>query len=189
MDLFTYMDAEIYQMAVTHTKENPLKHYMEYLADLHELTAAEESFSRGIGREFIHLIETTSMSKVYKMPVLYAFYNDGNIRMEVTEAQLLESWKKFFGTGTNWKDLPGIKTYSDYKAVSDREHVQKILGMPVHFLLQSGKGFFVEKDGFALALRAELQGVITDPCFAREMGDVIEYRAMDYYQRRYEGQQ
>ena len=187
MDLFTYMDAEIYQMAVTHTKENPLKRYMEYLADLHELTAAEETFSRGIGWEFIHLIETTSMSKVYKMPVLYAFYNNGSIRMEVTEAQLLESWKKFFGTGTNWKDLPGIKTYSDYKAVSDREHVQKILGMPVHFLLQSGKGFFVEKDGFALALRAELQGVITDPCFAREMGDVIEYRAMDYYQGRYEG--
>ena len=41
------------------------------------------------------------MSKVYKMPVLMAFYNHGNVRMEVTETELLESWKEFFSIGTN----------------------------------------------------------------------------------------
>ena len=34
------------------------------------------------------------MSKVYKMPVLMAFYNHGNVRMEVSEVELLASWKK-----------------------------------------------------------------------------------------------
>ena len=47
--------------------------------------------------------EKISMSKVYKMPVLMAFYNHGNILMEVSEEQLLSSWKEFFSTGTNWK--------------------------------------------------------------------------------------
>jgi hypothetical protein len=57
--------------------------------------------------------------------------------------------------------------------------------MPVHFLQESGKGFFVKRDGFALALREELSNVICLPGFAEQMKDVIEYRAMDYYQRRY----
>ena len=57
--------------------------------------------------------------------------------------------------------------------------------MPVHFLMQSGKGFFVQKEGAALALREELSEVAENPVFAEEVRDVIEYRAMYYYQRRY----
>ena len=57
--------------------------------------------------------------------------------------------------------------------------------MPVHFLQESGKGFFVKKNGSALALREELQDIIGKPAFAEQMKDVIEYRAIDYYQRRY----
>jgi hypothetical protein len=119
------------------------------------------------------------------MPVLMAFYNHRNVRCEVTEEQLLESWKEFFGTGTNWKDLEKNITYEQYCAIPDKEHMKKILQMPVHFLLESGKGFFVERDGVALALRDELQNVVSQPAFVEQMKDVIEYRAVDYYQRRY----
>ena len=68
---------------------------------------------------------------------------------------------------------------------TDKEHVKKIIQMPVHFLQESGKGFFVKRDGCALALREELPDVIINPVFAEQMKDVIEYRAMDYYHRRY----
>jgi hypothetical protein len=104
-DLFTYMDDDIYQMAIGHSKDNPFKRYLDFLKELQELTGEEEILYQGMGREFIHLIENTNMSKVYKMPVLMAFYNHGNVRCEVTEEQLLKSWKEFFCTGTNWKDL------------------------------------------------------------------------------------
>ena len=57
--------------------------------------------------------------------------------------------------------------------------------MPVHFLQASGKGFFVKKEGYALALREELKTVIYDSAFVEQVRDVIEYRTMDYYQRRY----
>ena len=189
IELFTYMDDDIYQMAITHAKENPFKRYLEYLKDLRELTSEEETFCQGIGREFISLIENTNMSKVYKMPVLMAFYNHGNVRLAVSEEELLESWKEFFNTGTNWKDLDAELTYREYLEISDKEHVKKILQMPVHFLMESGKGFFVKKEGSALALRGELADVISDPVFAEQMKDVIEYRVMDYYQRRYRGRE
>ena len=189
MELFTYMDDDIYQMAITHAKENPFKRYLEYLKDLGELTSEEETFCEGIGREFISLIENTNMSKVYKMPVLMAFYNHGNVRHSVSEEELLESWKEFFNTGTNWKDLDAELTYREYLEISDKEHVKKILQMPVHFLMESVKGFFVKKVGAALALREELADVVGNPVFAEQMKDVIEYRVMDYYQRRYRGRE
>ena len=63
--------------------------------------------------------------------------------------------------------------------------MKKILQMPVHFLQESGKGFFVKKEGSALALREDLRDVISLPVFAEQMRDVMEYRAMDYYRRRY----
>ena len=186
MDLFTYMDDDIYRVAITHSKDNPFKRYLDFRKELGELTEEENLLYRGIGREFINLIENTNMSKVYKMPVLMAFYNHGNVRSQVSEEELLDSWKEFFSTGTNWKDLDRGITYEKYCSISDKEHIKKILQMPVHFLQESGKGFFVKKEGTALALKEDLTDVILQPAFGEQMKDVIEYRAMDYYRRRYE---
>ena len=186
MDLFTYMDDDIYRVAITHSKDNPFKRYLNFRKELGELTEEENLLYSGIGREFINLIENTNMSKVYKMPVLMAFYNHGNVRSQVSEEELLDSWKEFFSTGTNWKDLDRGITYEKYCSISDKEHIKKILQMPVHFLQESGKGFFVKKEGTALALKEDLTDVILQPAFGEQMKDVIEYRAMDYYRRRYE---
>ena len=186
MDLFTYMDDDIYRVAIAHSKDNPFKRYLDFRNELGELTEEENLLYSGIGREFINLIENTNMSKVYKMPVLMAFYNHGNIRSQVSEKELLDSWKEFFSTGTNWKDLDTGITYEKYCSISDKEHIKKILQMPVHFLQESGKGFFVKKEGTALALKEDLADVILQPAFGEQMKDVIEYRAMDYYRRRYE---
>ena len=188
LELFTYMDADIYQNVIARSNINPFKRYLEFLHDINELTQGEEALYRTIGREFIGLIENTNMSKVYKMPVLKAFYNNGQMRMEVTETEILSTWKDFFGNGTNWKDLDRNISYADYKAISDKDHIRKIMQMPVHFLQESGKGFFVKKEGYALALREELRTVIHDPAFVEQVKDVIEYRTMDYYQRRYKEQ-
>ena len=186
MDLFTYMDDDIYRVAITHSKDNPFKRYLDFRKELGELSEGENILYSGIGREFINLIENTNMSKVYKMPVLMAFYNHGNVRSQVSEEELLDSWKEFFSTGTNWKDLDTGITYEKYCSISDKEHIKKILQMPVHFLQESGKGFFIKKEGTALALKEDLTDVILQPAFGEQMKDVIEYRAMDYYRRRYE---
>lgn len=189
LDLFTYMDDNIYETAIRHSKDNPFKKYLGFLNDLGELNQIEEEFYKGIGREFISLLENTNMSKVYKMPVLMAFYNNSNVLMEVSEKQLLSSWKEFFSTGTNWKDLDKNMTLQKYKDISDKDHLKKILAMPVHFLLESGKGFFVRNDEMVLGLREELRPLIDNPVMTQQMKDVIDYRTMDYYQRRYRERQ
>jgi len=104
----------------------------------------------GIGREFLSLIETTDMQKVYKMPILYSFYNDGDIRLAVKDEDVLAAWKKFFENGKNWKDLAADISYADYKAMTDKQHLSKAKSMPVKFLKASGKGFLLRKRAMLL---------------------------------------
>ncbi|PWT25630.1 hypothetical protein [Butyrivibrio fibrisolvens] len=42
MDLFTYMDDDVYQMTIKNSKENIFKRYMDYLDDLGELSDEEK---------------------------------------------------------------------------------------------------------------------------------------------------
>ncbi len=187
MELFTYMEDDIYGYCVKHAKENPFRNYMEFLNEMGELSFKEKFVYSGIGREFLSLIETTDMQKVYKMPVLYSFYNDGNVRLAVTDEELLVSWRKFFDYGTNWKDFATDITYDDYKAMTDKQHLSKAKNMPVKFLKSSGKGFFVDRDGYALAVRDDLTGVVDNEAFREHMKDILEYRTLEYYRRRYMG--
>ena len=117
--------------------------------------------------------------------VLYGFYNDGNIRMAVTDEEVVESWKRFFDRGTNWKDFPQVTSYEEYRRITDKQHLSKAKSMPIKFLKASGKGFFIDKDGYALGIRDELADVIKVDAFKKQMKDIIEYRTMEYYRRRY----
>lgn len=185
IELFTYMDDDIYQYCIKHAKENPFRRYMEFLNEMQVLSAGEKTVYSGIGREFLSLIETTDMQKVYKMPILYSFYNDGNIRLAVKDEDVLAAWKKFFDNGTNWKDFAADISHEDYKAMTDKQHLSKAKSMPIKFLKASGKGFFIEKEGYALAIREDLGDVIGNEAFKKHMKDILEYRTMEYYRRRY----
>lgn len=187
MELFTYMDDDIYQYCIKHAKENPFRRYMEFLNEMQELSVNEEVVYSGIGREFLSLIETTDMQKVYKMPILYSFYNDGDIRLAVKDEDVLVSWQTFFDNGMNWKDFAADISYAEYKAMTDKQHLNKAKSMPIKFLKASGKGFFIEKEGYALAIRDDLEYVIGNEAFKKHMKDILEYRTMEYYRRRYEG--
>ena len=185
MDLFTYMDPDTLDLCISNSRENLFKNYFEFLYSMNRLTPQEHKLYHTVCREFFHMLETTAMSKVYKMPVLSAFIHRGKIRTDLTEQDLLVSWKEFFSEGTNWKDLREKITREEYEDISDTSHIYNILHNPVHFLIRSGKGFLVQKEGYAIGLCDELKSYTQDPVFIRQMSDIIEYRTMDYYQRRY----
>lgn len=68
----------------------------------------------------------------------------------------------------------------------DKAHLKKIMQMQVNFLIKSGDGFFCEKEGYVIALNGGLKDVVKTEAFAEQMRDVVEYRVLDYYQRRYD---
>ena len=77
------------------------------------------------------------MTKVYKMPVSQAIYNDSDIRMEVTNEEIVDCWKAFFDANENWRDFDSDMTYEKYRNITDKAHLKKIIQMPVNFLIKS----------------------------------------------------
>ena len=183
MDLFTYMDEDVYNWCTGNSNGNIFKHYLKFLNDYNLLSEEERLIFDGEGGEFLNLIETTNMTKVYKMPVLMSFYDSGRMKMAVTEQEVLQTWKNFFDKGLNWKDLGTDIDYATYKKISDKDHLKNILKNPVHYLLRNE--YFVQREGYVIALRDDLEEAIKLPFFLEQMRDIVEYREMDYYQRRY----
>ena len=70
----------------------------------------------------INLMEMTDMQKVYKMPILYAFYNQGNIKLAITDEDVC-TWKEFFSKNKNWKDFASDMTYDKYLKITDKRHL------------------------------------------------------------------
>ena len=185
IELFTYMDDAICEKMLQTSKSNVFRDYLSFLKKQDDLTEDEHALMHTIAADFLKEIELTSMSKVYKMPVLLAFYNNGDIRMEVSEEELLKTWKEFFSENRNWRDLKTKITYEQYLKISDKTHLSNILKNPVHFLIKSGKGFFVQKDHCPIGLSEQLWPEIHKPAFAEQLRDIVGYRAMNYYSRRY----
>ena len=65
--------------------------------------------------DFINTIKNTSMSKSYKIPLLWAVYNNGNIKIKIDEDDIYNSFKKFYSNKENAKDLQGQKAHKDMK--------------------------------------------------------------------------
>lgn len=109
----------------------------------------------------------------------------GNIKSAITDEDVLSVWKEFFSKNKNWKDFASDMTYDKYLKITDKQHLAKAKSMPIKYLKASGKGFFVEKEGFALALNENLNEIIKNKVFVDNMKDVLEYRTIEYYRRRY----
>lgn len=181
-ELFLYMDEEVYDLCLRSPKDNPFR---DYPGHLKAWELAEPSFEEQPEKAaFVHLLETTSMSRIYKLPVLLAFLERDHLLREVDEERLLSTWKRFFSSGENWRDLAGVASFEDYQKISDRKHLQNILRNPVNFLIRSGEGFFEKGARDPIALSKTKLPDLSDPELVREVADVIEYRKLDYLKRR-----
>lgn len=97
VEFYNNIDDEIY-CAIKKTKSslNPFNDYLGFLQEIKELSKSEEMLINTEAHEFIKMIETTSMSKSYKIPVFLVFYNDGNIKMKINEDDIYKSFYKSY---------------------------------------------------------------------------------------------
>ena len=186
VELFTYMDDDVYQNIRSKNKSmDPFKNYLEYIKENDELSYDEEILYNSRGREFINMIETTSMSKTYKMPVLLAFYNDGDIKMEISEDDIYKSFYDFYRKGSNKVDMLKDKGTSDFMHWDKKKYITLAKNNPVKFLLKTHGDFFKVTDNCILALQDDLKELIGSKAFKEHMLDAIDLRVETYYKNRF----
>lgn len=185
MELYQALDEDQIRLFYAQGSSNPFRNYLSFLAGQQMLPKSKRALLDGRAGEFLHLLETTSMSRVYKMPLLLAFVDGNRILPEVSEERALSVWKSFFAKGDRYKDL-GVSARAEFEKISDVRHLSNIKNNPARFLIRSGKGFFESREGSPIALCDELKPWLDNSDFVFEFQDIIEQRFTDYYDRRFE---
>ncbi|MEF9934739.1 MAG: DEAD/DEAH box helicase, partial [Clostridium sp.] len=184
VDLLTYMEEIIYEKGRT-TKEFPLKNYLKYLSEEDILTEEEERILNSRAYDFINMIETTSMSKAYKMPILLAFYNKGNFKMKITDEDVYNSFKEFYSCPSNARDMLQHTSTKDFKSWDMRKYVKLAKDNPIKNLAKTHSDFFeIENNVFSIA--KEVEEFIYNETFLKHVKDAIEYRKLQYYKDRFD---
>lgn len=181
-EMFTYMDEDLYNNIKKKSKLNIFRDYISFLVKINE---SEDTLKDTLGHEFIKFIETTSMSKTYKLPVLLAFYNNGNMKLKINDEDLYKSFKEFYSKGSNGVDMLKDKSTSKFKTWDKKEYVKLARKNPVHFLCKSSSEFFY-LDGDYVCLNNDLEQFFNNEEFINSVKDAIDFRTKEYYKNRFE---
>lgn len=132
--------------------------------------------------DFINTIKNTSMSKSYKIPLLLAFYNNGNIKLKIDEDDIYNSFKKFYSNKENAKDLQGQKSTQGYENWGKKEYIKLAKDNPIKHLVDKTAQYF-HKENDMLCLSENLQQYIHQNEFIEEFKYAIQSLENRYFKR------
>ena len=184
VEFFNNIDDEIYCEMKKKSKFNIFKDYLGFLKENNELTDEELEFMNTRGYDFIKMIETTKMSKSYKIPVLLAFYNNGNIKMSLDEDDIYNSFYEFYHKGINKVDMLKDKATSGFEKWEKKDYVKLAKDNPVKFLIKTESDFFKGTDENLIELYKDMENIINNNIIKEQMLDALTLRANMYYEER-----
>lgn len=184
LQMYKYMDDDVYNNIRSKPKINIFNDYLGFLNSINELTEDEKQIINTKSHEFIKRIETTSMTKTYKMPLLLAFYNGGNFKTSITEDEIYLSFKEFYSKPSNAIDLLIDKSGKEYKTWGKKEYL-KIAKNPRNAFINSAEEFFEDKGDIYL-ISKDLKAFENNKTFIKHFKDVIDYRTSRFYKERLE---
>ena len=132
--------------------------------------------------DFINTIKSTSMSKSYKIPLLWAFYNNGNIKLKINEDDIYNSFKEFYSKNENSKDLQNQKSTQGYENWGKKEYIKLAKDNPIkHLVDKTSKYFYKENDLFCIS--GILEPYIHKKEFIEEFKHAIQSLENRYFKR------
>ena len=186
VELFLRMDENVISTMKRNSKLNLFRDYLKFLSDNNCLNAEEESFLNTMAHEFLKNIETTNMTKSYKIPIFLAFYNDGNMKMEISDDDVYREMCKFYNNASNGVDMLKDKNTKDYKSWGKKHYLSLARRNPIRNLNKTSGKYFIKKEGCELALSDELKDFIHLETFKQHFKDIIDYKTLYYYKTRFE---
>lgn len=184
-DFYKYVDDAIYSNMKKNSKINILRDYIGFLDKNNQLNDDEKYLVDTFAHSFIKFVETTDMTKSYKMPLLLAFYNNGNLKLRLNEDDIYNSFREFYSKPSNAVDLLHQKSTKDFKNWGKKEYIRLSKNNPEKFLLQNSSDYFY-RDGGYFCLNDKLSDFVNNKAFITHFKDAIEYRTMKYYKERVE---
>jgi hypothetical protein len=129
--------------------------------------------------KFVEMIESTSFSRLYKVPILLAFVNDGNFRYEINRDDVIQSFRNFYSNQRNFLDIQNIASRKRFPEYSDNEVWNMAKSNPIHFLSLSHSDIFeAENDGMRIII--DLGNDIHREDVLHFIQDAIQFRRNEF---------
>lgn len=179
----TLMDTYTFGEIPVHMYIKTFKGWYNFQKEMGVLSEEQKSYSQK-GIDFLYFLETTSMTKSYKMPLFLALFE--NLEKSQSLERIGEYFKKFYQSKEHWRDLNN-KKHEDWESWS-KEKFQKLAeDNPIKYLTEKGKNVeFFTYENKVFTLNDELYNeIVRNEKILEEIRERIEYRIVNYFSRKY----
>lgn len=177
MDTYTFGEIPIHMYIKT------FKSWYNFQKEMKVLNEKQKNYSSK-AIDFLKFLETTSMTKSYKMPLFLSLFED--LSRNKTLIEIGEYFKKFYQREEYKKDLNN-KKHIELDNWNNKKFEKLAEENPIKFLTEKGKNeeFFIYKNKnyiLNLELYEELE---KNQNLLEEIKERIEYRIKNYFRRKY----
>ncbi len=109
-ELFEGMNPDVWRILRGKKKNNPFKDYLGFLDRMSDLDPIRASFRENEAGAFINMIETTAMSRMYKIPLILSFFRGNRIVFRPSSDRIASSFREFYSRDNNMIDFKGTKS-------------------------------------------------------------------------------
>lgn len=177
MDIYTFGEIPVHMYIKT------FKGWYNFQKEMGILSEEQKNYSQK-GIDFLYFLETTKMTKSYKMPLFLALFE--NLEKSQSLEEIGEYFKKFYQSKEHWRDLNN-KKHEDWGSWS-KEKFQKLAeDNPIKYLTEKGKNVeFFTYENKTFTLNDELYNeIVKNEKILEEIRERIEYKIVDYFRRKY----
>lgn len=134
--------------------------------------------------DFINTIKKTRTDKSYKIPLLWAFYNNGHIKLKIDEDDIYNSFKEFYSKEENAKDLQNQKSTQGYENWGKKQWFKFVEDRPMKYLSEGTKEYFY-KSGDLFCITDKIQPYIENESFINKFNQAIKSLELKYFSINY----
>ena len=175
---------DIYQGSDIPIKEYLRRGWLRFLESAGDLDAEEATWLGGPAEKFLREVERTHLTKAYKLPTIGAFLrDDGGMSGKVGVDEIGRSMMRFYvDHPLHQKDLSNDSNRG-WRQWSVDDFTRLARRNPVTFLSR-GRFFKYDEVDHVMHLSPKIHPHLT-PSFAWHVQDILEFRRIDYFRRRF----
>ncbi|MBM6691032.1 DEAD/DEAH box helicase family protein [Fusobacterium mortiferum] len=179
----TIMETYTFGEIPVHMYIKTFKSWYNFQKEIGVLNEQQKNYSQK-AIEFLSFLESTSMTKSYKMPLFLALFD--TLNREQSIEKIGEYFKKFYQNKRYAKDLNN-KKHMEWENWSNKKFEKLAEENPIKHLTEKGKNmeYFTYEDRI-FSLNKELyEEILRNKELLKEIRERIEYRVINYFSRKY----
>ena len=188
VEFFTWLTENQYIFIKSKSKYNPFKSFVDYVVE-EEPELELEGFKDSEEDKFINMIEKTSMSKMYKIPVVQSFLKDEKVHTSAYIEEIVNSFKEFYTNNRNKLDMVRDKSSRNHMEFSHAKWTSLAKRNPIHFLTKTHGDIF-GFDGEVMRIKYSFEWSSKDKerqeWFYKQVKDALEFRRYEFLDQRLE---